>query len=94
MPLSPDDPKTQLESLIAFAHLPEIFGAPVEPLPSGVISVAQLPEAEDAQVPILCRGEVVGVLLVSAFDEGPSNSGLTLGLRGWWLNEDTSSLTR
>jgi len=90
--MSVDAPLTQVEAAARRAGLAALFGL-VLPDPVGVAGLDAGGEGEVVEVGFANADGPVGVLLLELDDSGdPHDTGLTVGLRGWRLNEDVASV--
>ena len=87
-----DSPLVQLEAAVTRAGLVAIFG-PLSFDATDVESLGTLGEGEEAEVRFSLEGAELGVLFVDVHDSGsPEDGGLTVGLRGWRLDDDVASV--
>lgn len=87
----PFNPRTQIDVLIAKAGLDGLLGTKLMIGVNAVADAGVLVEGEELEVPLFVEGSRVGTLFVGAVEDS-EDEGLTLGLRGWRLSDDTASL--
>jgi hypothetical protein len=87
-----DSPVKQLTAAATRAGLPTMFG-PLTFEPADVTALESCGYGEDCQVVFGSDGLPLGVLYVEVFDSGdPEDEGLTVGLRGWKLNDEIAGV--
>jgi len=87
-----DSPLVQLEAAAARAGLVALFG-PVQFHADDLESLGTLGDGDRAEVRFSLEGAELGVMFVDVHDSGdPEDEGLTIGLRGWRLDDDVASV--
>lgn len=87
-----DSPVTQLTAAATRAGLIAMFG-PLEFREGDVESLEACGEGDDCEVGFLSEDLPLGVLYVELFCSGsPEDEGLTVGLRGWRLDDAVASV--
>ncbi len=87
-----DSPVRQLEAAATRAGLIAMFG-PLEFEGRDVEALESCGEGDDCEVGFLSEGLPLGVLYVDLYCGGsPEDEGLTVGLRGWRLDDDAASV--
>lgn len=87
-----DSPVTQLTAAATRAGLIAMFG-PLEFSGGDVKALGACGEGDDAEVGFVSDGVPLGVMFVELFDSGnPEDDGLTVGLRGWKLDDGVASV--
>jgi len=87
-----DMPMRQIEAAAVRAGLIAMFG-PLEFEPKDVESLESCGEGDDCEVGFASDDLTLGVMFVEVYDSGdPEDEGLTLGLRGWRLDDGVASV--
>ena len=88
-----DNPNAQLKALAELAGLCDILGE-VEFDSEGLQALELASEGEVVEVRFHNDGGPIGGITVDLHDSGnPDDDGLTLGLRGWKLDDGVASVT-
>ncbi len=87
-----DNVQVQVQQAAARGGLIAAFGQ-IEFMTDGIASVADLSDGEDIRIAFGNVDGPLGTIHLEAYDSGnPEDAGLTLGLRGWELDDSVAAL--
>lgn len=87
-----DNASAQLQAAAAKAALDRVFG-PIIFDEHDVADVGECAEGDVVQVHFANADGPLGVLIIDLYDSGnPGDAGLTVGLRGWRLDDGVASV--